>query len=564
MTLRSSLLATVLALLMAAPLLLSQDQEGVPKPAPQHAPDARTAHNAKDTGHHPDFRTSDRCVACHNGMKTEAGDEYSIGVDWRASIMANTGRDPYWQGSIRREALDHPESDANVQNDCSICHMPLLHLEDRQKAQLTHVFENFPIEKFPNGNRAAADGVTCSLCHQVENVNLGQQASFNGQVTVANSSPTHIRPEYGPFDTDIQHQNIMMTSTGGFQPVRGDHIRDAGLCGTCHTLYTDALGPGGKKVGRLPEQMPFLEWQHSDFGLTSNPKYQTCQQCHMPEVKGPTPITALYGQPREGARRHIFVGANFFMAGILGAHRDELAVEASADEMSRARKETIDFLQSRSARVSVTDIATSGADLTFNVTAENLGGHKLPTAFPSRRAWLHVTVRDASGNIVFESGHLNPDGSIVGNDNDADPTRFEPHYTEITSPGQVEIYEDILGDMNNKVTTGILAATHFLKDNRLLPTGFDKSTASPDIAVVGQAADDPAFTAGRSTVRFRIPRTASGPVTVSAELLYQPIGFRWAHNLEPYKATEPQRMVHYFEQHSGDSAVALARAEASR
>jgi len=54
------------------------------------------------------FQTSDRCVACHNGMKTEAGADYSIGLDWRASIMANSSRDPYWQGSVRRETIDHP------------------------------------------------------------------------------------------------------------------------------------------------------------------------------------------------------------------------------------------------------------------------------------------------------------------------------------------------------------------------------------------------------------------------------------------------------------------------
>jgi hypothetical protein len=73
---------------------------------------------------------------------------------------------------------------------------------------------------------------------------------------------------------------------------------------------------------------------------------------------------------------------------------------------------------------------------------ENLSGHKFPTAFPSRRAWLHFTVHDHGGRVVFESGALRPDGSIVGNDNDADPRRFEPHYAAINSTEQVEIYEE--------------------------------------------------------------------------------------------------------------------------
>ena len=56
--------------------------------------------------------------------------------------------------------------------------------------------------------------------------------------------------------------------------------------------------------------------------------------------------------------------------------------------------------------------------IAVDVHVENFGGHKLPTAFPSRRAWLHVMVKDASGRLVFESGALKPDGSIAGNDND--------------------------------------------------------------------------------------------------------------------------------------------------
>ena len=107
---------------------------------------------------------------------------------------------------------------------------------------------------------------------------------------------------------------------------------------------------------------------------------------------------------------------------------------------------------------------------------ENLGGHKLPTAYPSRRAWIHVSVRDRNHRTVFESGALNPDGSIQGNDNDCDPARFEPHYDEIDSQ-QVEIYESIMKDHAGHVTTGLLSAIGYVKDNRLLPRGFNKGTA---------------------------------------------------------------------------------------
>lgn len=113
-------------------------------------------------------------------------------------------------------------------------------------------------------------------------------------------------------------------------------------------------------------------------------------------------------------------------------------------------------------------------------------------------------MRDGANHVVFEWGALHPDGSIEGNDNDADPKRFEPHYTEIRSADQVQIYEPILKDQNGDVTTALLSGVGYAKDNRLLPRGFDKRTAEPDIAVYGGAAQDPAFTDAGHRVRYSI------------------------------------------------------------
>src|SRR5258707_10594817 len=58
----------------------------------------------------PEFHTSDRCVACHNGLTTKSGEDISIGLDWRANMMANSSRDPYWQANVPRES--HRDSEA--------------------------------------------------------------------------------------------------------------------------------------------------------------------------------------------------------------------------------------------------------------------------------------------------------------------------------------------------------------------------------------------------------------------------------------------------------------------
>ncbi len=98
-----------------------------------------------------------------------------------------------------------------------------------------------------------------------------------------------------------------------------------------------------------------------------------------------------------------------------------------------------------------------------------------------------------------------------------------------------------------------------------MPHGFDKATAIKDIAVTGDAADDPGFTDKGSSVRYVVATgNATGPFKVEAELWFQPIGFRWAHNLSSYKADGPQRMVRYYVAAAAKSALMLAKAEATR
>jgi hypothetical protein len=173
-----------------------------------------------------------------------------------------------------------------------------------------------------------------------------------------------------------------------------------------------------------------------------------------------------------------------------------------------------------------------------------------------------VVVRDRNGGIGFESGAVKPDGSIKDNDNDDDPKKFEPHHQEIHRADQVQVYESILADPDGSVTTGLIAAVSFLKDNRLLPRGFDKKNASSDIAVRGGAVGDQDFTAAGDQVRYAINiEGLQGPFSIDAELCYQPIGYRWANNLKPYNQfAEPSRFSRFYESMASGSWTTLAKA----
>jgi hypothetical protein len=498
-------------------------------------------------------------MACHNGLVTEAGEDVSIGTEWRASMMANSSRDPYWQAAVRRETMDHPKAKAVIEDTCSTCHMPMARFTARTQGREGEIFAHLPVTRAETEEeRLAADGVSCAVCHGIQQERLGTEESFTGGFVVDTASPWDSRPIFGPFEIDDGLATIMRSATG-FVPTQAPHIQSSELCATCHTLFTEALGPNGEVLGRLPEQVPYLEWRHSAYR-----DEQSCQSCHMPLVATDTPIVSVLGEPRAGFSRHVFRGGNFFMLKMLNRYRVELGVTAGSSELDSEASRTIEHLQTRSAVVRLSRADLTAGRLDVEVTVENLGGHKLPTAYPSRRAWLHVTVRDGGGRMVFESGRLDASGAIDGNDNDGDPSRYEPHYTQITRPDEVQIYEAIMVDSEGRVTTGLVSGLRFVKDNRILPRGFDKRTAHDDVAVRGAALEDPDFSGEGDRVRYEVDVSgAQGPFQVEAELWYQPIASRWARNLASYDSFETQRFVTYYESMSELSGVVLARSETS-
>ena len=500
------------------------------------------------------FATSDRCVACHNGLRTPSGEDVSIGAAWRASMMANSSRDPYWQAAVRREVLDHPAASDAVQDECATCHMPMSRTDARLNGDGGAVFQHLPVSgESERTDRLAHDGVACSLCHQITDRNFGTSASFTGGYVVTPVETRAPRPLFGPFKIERGMTTIMRSATG-FEPTEGAHVRQSELCATCHTLVTKARGAAGEIIGELPEQMPFQEWQHSAYVGEK----RSCQSCHMPAVEADTPIASVLGSPRSGFARHTFIGGNAFMQRMLNRFRRELGVVATPAEMDKSIDATLTNLHRSTAELSIDAADRAGSRLQAVIRVRNFTGHKLPTGYPSRRAWLHVAVRDRSGRVVFESGAVAPNGAIAGNDNDADPLAFEPHHTEVRTSAQVQIYESVMSDSAGHPTTGLLKAVRYLKDNRLVPKGFDKTTADPRIAVIGAAAQDADFGDSGDRIRYSVEvNPADGPFEIDAELRFQVIGFRWAENLRPYKSEETSRFVGYYESMASSSSELL-------
>jgi len=486
------------------------------------------------------FATADVCATCHDNVPTSAAmkDEDGRGVApydlWQSSMMANAGRDPLWRAQMSAEIAATPAAADAIGAKCTRCHTPMA----SEDAVLTALPE-LTSDVLTAGGAAtdlALDGVSCTMCHQIEADGLGEEASFSGGYTTAGTASM-----YGPHVDPFAHP---MEQHSGFTPVASAHIESGELCATCHTLTTAAVdGAGVATGGSVVEQAPYLEQALSDFADTS------CQSCHLPadSVDGVPILTEIAhnpnGQdfppvnPRSSYGRHVLVGGNTLVPAILRDWATVLQPRASAAAFDATIQAARTQLSERTGTVQLDGLLVDGGELRFDAVVTSLAGHKLPTGIPIRRVWLRTQVTDGAGAVVFAHGAWDDHGRIV--DSAGAPLASEalggpvlPHVDEVDSEDDVVVYEAILADGAGAPTWRLMRAEGWVKDNRLLPAGFDRTqAAATDIDAVGVAADAD-FVGGSDRVHYTVDVSgASGPFTVEVELVYQPLAARWAEEL---------------------------------
>jgi hypothetical protein len=488
-----------------------------------------------------DFSGPGTCTLCHEGLSDEAGADVSLTTAWRSTMMANAAKDPVWQAKVSSEVARFPALQAVIEEKCVTCHMPMAETQAEVEGQAIAAQGDGFFDPDHPLHEAGMEGVSCTLCHQIGDVGLGTMESFTGGYSVDTSTEPPDRQAFGPYEQPFAPSMQMHT---GFVPVYGAHTGAAELCATCHNLYTPYVDAQGNVLGEFPEQTPYTEWQNSGFGGVA-----PCQSCHMPQAEGGVVISLMPGRlaPRQPFYQHWFVGGNALMLGILAGWGGELEVTADAAHFDATRTRVVDQIGERAASLTVDSLELEDGVLTANLRVAAATGHKFPTSFPSRRAWLHVAVTDAAGMVIWESGARNADGTISGNAADVDASAFEPHYDIITQPDQVQIYEPIMGDNEGQVTYTLLRAAQYLKDNRMLPAGAEKAALSAEIAVYGEAAGDANFLGGSDLVTYRMEvRGATGPFMVSAELLYEPLSYQFVVDLLADETELTERFGRYW------------------
>lgn len=494
---------------------------------------------------------SRECEVCHSNSTTAtalrdaAGREISPFDLWQSTMMANSARDPLWRAMVAAERDVTPSRSSEIAAACTRCHSPMGSAV-REESPTEYLMTP---EKLDGNDEIAdlgRDGVSCTVCHQIEDVNLGTDETYSGFFPLNDDDEI-----YGPHDNLIANQ---MVSRTGKRPVTSTHIRDkSGLCATCHTLFTNAVRADGTATGAVhAEQTPYLEWRNSVFQdevAPLAPEAASRQDCHVPQLdvdgnvistrvaRNPAGFDWSFLQDRSPYGRHIFVGGNTLIPEILRDNAAALNVTAPAAAFDATIAAARDQLQNRTAVVDVTSAVRSGSQLDVNVQVTNLAGHKLPSGIPTRRVWVRLTVRDSGGNVVWDCGAHDAEGRLV--DGFGTPLSSEsvggpilPHLNVVSSEATPVVYEDILEDENGNPVWRLLRADTNFKDNRLLPQGWVPT--HPDAPETAPKAinGDPNFVGGGDQISFQIPVGAtSGPLTVEATIYFQLLGYRFAQEL---------------------------------
>ncbi|MAG58593.1 MAG: cytochrome C [Planctomycetes bacterium] len=310
----------------------------------------------------------------------------------------------------------------------------------------------------------AQEGITCIACHRVS----GAYGKVHGRRNLDEGSI--LDPVYGPKGGEetrriIEDSEFGVTSEPGKtgRQIHADtpksfQLTKPGFCGSCHDVYL----PDGFRL-----EEAFSEFKNS----AASARGETCQDCHMGKEQGVAsgyemgPAAVVGGKPTRVRRlkNHMFAGPDHSVIhpGLFPHNPEALEVASLKDWLSfdheagwgtdafedaipdgyrfpdvwKDAEDRVDAREVVDAQLellrehggkrlevlrngySLGEIEVRSADrsgITFEVDIGNrTDGHNVPTGFVAERlVYLHVTVTDAEGKVVMESGDKDPNGDL--------------------------------------------------------------------------------------------------------------------------------------------------------
>ncbi len=366
------------------------------------------------------------CSGCHSDIYNQ----------WQGSMHGLAQQDPVYQAAAKlflAEAQASGDTGAIEEaRSCVRCHTPVGHLSKTIETSDGN-FNSFSADD-------QRDGIFCDFCHTVKaSAGIGNAPFI---VDPGKNNPTP-GTKWGP---------------RGDAPPTGTHDREfselhtrSEMCGMCHDVTHTLNG--------TPLERTYTEWRESPYNTGDPSTTVYCQDCHMRQKPGvpATGSTARPDNPGQSSpagpeRPHIYV--HYVVGGNAAVSSNETIKQMAVERLQNCAEVEIEAPDSLEAFT-----ATS-----IKVRVTNTGaGHYLPTGLSEvRQMWLHVIVESSRGEILFESGRVDTEGTI-------DPN--------------ARMYNIVLADKNGNHTANVALADHVESDNRIPPKGCTTETFTMGLPV---------------------------------------------------------------------------------
>ncbi|MGD0479938.1 MAG: tetratricopeptide repeat protein [Terracidiphilus sp.] len=415
-----------------------------------------------DTGEFIDsksFPTAKYCGHCHQQAYAE----------WRQTVHANSFRNPWY---VKNVNLLTSQRGIEYTRHCEGCHNPIA----LTSGALT---KGSPIDR-----KFDADGVTCMVCHSIQNVDTRGTGSY-----VMGAPAVMVDENGNPVYGEVSDKEILAHLDRHSKAVMKDFYRTSEFCSACHKAALP------KMLNHYKWQRAFFlydEWQQASFAKQSplpfyvKDQVYKCQTCHMPRESLTLPD---YGAEDGKLASHRWLGANTLLYKYYG-YDEQL-------------EKTIDFLRNGAQKTGVLNVDLFGIErnggqpiaplgskafdvapgdvLTVSVVIQNKGiAHNLvPEQRDFYECWVEFEAKDATGRTLMHSGSLEPDGSL--------------------DPSAHSFTNRLINDR------GTLNDLHQVWDTRVI--AYNNTIVS-----------------GRSQIvryRFKVPENAAGPITITARVNYR-------------------------------------------
>jgi Flp pilus assembly protein TadD len=400
------------------------------------------------------FPTAKYCGHCHQEAHAE----------WRQSVHANSFRAPWY---VKNVNMLINGKGIEYARHCEGCHNPIA-LTSGAMTQHSPVNRSFD-----------ADGVTCSVCHSIQQVNTRGTGSYmlaQPAVMVDESG----KPIYG----EVSDKEILAHLDRHSKAVMKDFYHTSEFCSACHKAALPRMLNDYKWQRAI---FLYDEWQLSSFAKQSplpfyvKDQVSTCQTCHMKREEIQLPD---YGAKDGKLASHRWLGANTVLSKFYG--------------YDAQMEKTIAFLRNGALNVDIFGIErngdkiiaplgsapfeiTPGNILTVSIVIQNKGiGHSLvPEQRDFYESWVEFEAKDASGRTLMHSGALQPGGSL-------DPQAHSFTNRLVNAQGG-------LNDLHQVWDTRVVAYNNTIQSGRSQVVRY----------------------------QFKVPADAAGPISITAKVNYR-------------------------------------------